>query len=883
MRRELGAVALAALLLDVACGGPPARSPGGSSAALPGAFAKAFQIDATGDANDAVKAYADVVRTSAATDGDVWQVPALEGALDALTRREMPALADGSRDAALAYRTADGGAITKALGDAEGAAQGPFARGLIARGLGTLAQRRGDAADAEKQRAASGCVRDALVLGPTTWAPVTGVDEADPLDRADARIEAAYAGPGAFQTAASAAHPVAAHAQGCTLALSQESWRPGVRDVVVDVDVPHAQTVGLVLRARGAAVLRAGGTVVARRPFELGDGEAARFVRVAVTGGTLRLIARVGTAKDDDGVELDAFGDDGMPLVTHVPAIGSTAAGRVSAPPAELPAAPKDADQTLLFAAGAMASGSPREAERMLWGVADRPDARPDLALIYARAVDSARDLSPATRAERERSACERVLEAWPTSWEATLEHAILAGVRKGHDEAGIESLRDLDTLRAKTPATAPALLDAFEAITAGNERLFDRAHAALDRARHTLARTALLADAEDAVVPRVGAELVASSCDPARASAHDTLPCLDALRATGDRAAEWRELARLRALLGAPRRFLALELRDAGDDTALASRAFAAMTPAERTLAGYGLLAGGLDGKDARARLLQLALTARDAPGSLDPLLRATGDDVSADLDATAEKLATQDRAAPLLPSSATAVLAHTERYEITADGLLHWLLFDVRRVSGTTDVECSRRTGASSSPTARRTPRRTTPTSRSSSRATPSRPSTRGGRCRATPATWASTRPTSCPSAPRCTTRPSSCASRARCASASGATRSSGRRATGARETCGSSPGTWSTTSRAGKRTAFPRWTATSASASRPAAGTAWPARCASRSPPSTSTTRRSRPGRGTRPGCPRARRRARPARRWTRSSPPRARRCASPIRAR
>ncbi|HEX4446713.1 MAG TPA: hypothetical protein VH044_08255, partial [Polyangiaceae bacterium] len=689
MRRELGAVALAALLLDVACGGPPARSPGGSSAALPGAFAKAFQIDATGDANDAVKAYADVVRTSAAADGDAWQVPALEGALDALTRREMPALADGSRDAALAYRTADGGAITKALGDAEGAAQGPFARGLIARGLGTLAQRRGDAADAEKQRAASGCVRDALVLGPTTWAPVTGVDEADPLDRADARIEAAYAGPGAFQTAASAAHPVAAHAQGCTLALSQESWRPGVRDVVVDVDVPHAQTVGLVLRARGAAVLRAGGTVVARRPFELGDGEAARFVRVAVTGGTLRLIARVGTAKDDDGVELDAFGDDGMPLVTHVPAIGSTAAGRVSAPPAELPAAPKDADQTLLFAAGAMASGSPREAERMLWGVADRPDARPDLALIYARAVDSARDLSPATRAERERSACERVLEAWPTSWEATLEHAILAGVRKGHDEAGIESLRDLDTLRAKTPATAPALLDAFEAITAGNERLFDRAHAALDRARHTLARTALLADAEDAVVPRVGAELVASSCDPARASAHDTLPCLDALRATGDRAAEWRELARLRALLGAPRRFLALELRDAGDDTALASRAFAAMTPAERTLAGYGLLAGGLDGKDARARLLQLALTARDAPGSLDPLLRATGDDVSADLDATAEKLATQDRAAPLLPSSATAVLAHTERYEITADGLLHWLLFDVRRVSGTTDVE--------------------------------------------------------------------------------------------------------------------------------------------------------------------------------------------------
>ena len=688
-------------LLAVACGGPPARAPGASAVALSGGFARAFQVDATGDGPDAVKAYSDLVREAAPAAADLWQVPALEAAVDALTTREMPALADGSRDAALAYRTPGGpaaaAAIAKTLGDAEGTAQGPFARGLLARGLVDLAERRGDAAEADKQRGVSGCARDALVLGPTTWAPVTGVDEPDPLDRADARIESTYAGPGAFQTPATATHPVAAHAQGCTVALSQESWRPGVRDVVVDVDVPHAQTVGLVLRAHGAAVLRAGGTVVIRRPFELGDGEAARFARLAVTAGTLRLVARVGTAKEEDEVELDAFGDDGAPLKTHAPAIGSTAGGRLATRPLDAAVdampTPKDADQTLVAAAAAMASGSPREAERLLWGVANRADARPDLALLYARAVDSARDLSPATRAERERSACERVLEVWPSSWEATLEHAVLAGVRKGHDEAGIESLHDLDALRAKSPS-APALLDAFEAITAGNERLFDRAHAALDRVRHALGGTALVADAEDAVVPRVGAELVADACDPSRASAHDTLACVDALRGTGDRAGEWRELARLRSVLAAPQRFLGLELRDAGNDAAVASRAFAAMTPAERTLAGSGLLPGSLDGKDARTRLLQTALTARDAPGAIDPLLRSIGlrsigDDVSADLDATAEKLAAEDRAQPLLPSSATAVLAHTERYEITADGLLHWLLFDVRRVSGTTDVE--------------------------------------------------------------------------------------------------------------------------------------------------------------------------------------------------
>jgi hypothetical protein len=49
-------------------------------------------------------------------------------------------------------------------------------------------------------------------------------------------------------------------------------------------------------------------------------------------------------------------------------------------------------------------------------------------------------------------------------------------------------------------------------------------------------------------------------------------------------------------------------------------------------------------------------------------------------------------------MPNSATAVLAHTERYEITRDGVLHWLLFDVRRVSGTTDVEENAQAGAPS-----------------------------------------------------------------------------------------------------------------------------------------------------------------------------------------
>jgi hypothetical protein len=667
-----------------ACGGPPARTQSGPRVALARDFAEAFRVDATRDGHAAIEAYLGVVREAAQAGTDPWQTDAIEAALDALASREWPSLEDAARDAALAHRTLEGPAIARELGRAASDASGPFARGLIARALAGMAQRRGDATEAQAQREASGCARDALVVGPTTWTAVTGVNDPGPLDRADTPIAASYATGSAFGTVA---RPMPARALGCAIGLSQESWRPGVRDVVVDVDVPSVQGLGVVLRAHGAATLRAGGTLVATRPFELGDGQAARFVRLSSTAGKLRLIARVGTAKEDDTVEIDAYGQDGTPLRASAPAIGSVSTARVSSWGADLPA-PKTDDETLLAAAAALASGSPHEAERMLWGVANRPDARPDLALVYGRAVESARDLSAATRAERARTAYERVLDAWPGSWEATIAHAVLAGVRRGREEAGIETLRDLDALRSGSNAAPSPLLDTFEAMTAGSERLFDRAQASLERAREPLGGTSLFAAAEDAASPRVGAERVAAACDPNRPDAHDTLACVDALRSAGDRPGEMRELARLRAVLGAPGRFLALELRDAaavGDD-ATAARAFEAMPPAERTMTALAMLR---DRAGAAASLLRIAAMAPDAPGAIAPLLRATGDDPTGDLDATAERLAAEDRAQPTLPNSATLVLAHVERYEATQDGLLHWLLFDVRRVSGTTDVE--------------------------------------------------------------------------------------------------------------------------------------------------------------------------------------------------
>jgi hypothetical protein len=683
------AVLLLPFCLATACGMPAARPPSGQRVALPGAFAGAFRLDATGDPHDAIRAHVDVVRAAAQAESDPWQVAALEASLDALATIAMPALGDAAPDVALANRTEEAPAIAGELSAAAHEARGLFGKALIARTLMSLAQRGGDAVTAETQRTASGCVREALVIGPTTWAPVTGLDAPGPLDAADARIEPSYRTDSAFGTLA---HPIAVRGRGCAIELSAESARPGVREVVVDVHVPRAERLGLVLRAHGAATLRAGGTEILRRPFDLGDGEAARFASIVATAGDLRVVARVGTAKEDDSVEIDVLGEDGVPMRTMAPLVGTTSSARVRSTAVMTTPTPSTDDEMLLASAAALASGTPRDAERLLWS-APRSAPRADLALVYARAIAAAHDLSPAIRAERARTACERVLEAWPTSWEATIAHAILAGVRRGRSEAGIEILSDLDAQRARsrhdtTSRWFDAWIDGVDALVSGREHLFDRAQAALARIRGA-GTGALFVDAERDATPRVGAELAASACDMTRRAAHDTLTCLDALRSVGDRAGEARELARLRTLLGAPEAFRALELREAisaGDD-ATARRVFEAMLPGQRTMAVAATLLG--DDGGARAALLRMAPASRDAPGAIAPLLHAAGDDPTAPLDGEAERMAREDHAQPLLPNAATAVLTHKERYEVSPDGLLHWLLFDVRRVSGTTDVE--------------------------------------------------------------------------------------------------------------------------------------------------------------------------------------------------
>ncbi len=703
MKRAFALWALATIAgSGVACGPANPKAPAGwnGRADLASPLLAAMREEATGDPVLAKKLYLKTIDAAVQWPNDPFQLATLAAALDALVHRHVGGLAEVGFDTALVFRTKDHALLPGARDDAKKGEEfeqvwarlpwgirhvdDPFSTGLIARAMQKIAAHHGDVAEAEKWRTASGCVREATIVGPLAWAPVTGLTDPDPLERFDAKLPSGTSLPGPFGTVFP---PAIVKDRGCTLELGTASPLRGVRDVVVDVKVPKAGTIGVGLWSTGPALLRAGGRIVLDRPYELGGGDVVRFARVEAKAGTVRIVARVGMDTEGDAIQIGAWDAHGKPLAAHAPTPGEAATSEATASTAITYPTPRTDDEKVTLAAGALAMGDGRIAERVLAKDAVRPNAPAEIALVYARAVETARDLSSVHRAERARAAYERVLEVWPASWEASLAHAVLAGVRRGQNEQRIESLVDLDKQRAKAGTNALPLFDAFDAATSGREGLFDRARGAWDRAKGPLDGTTVLYDAGRAAFERTGAELVAYACSDKVPANRASMDCHDALWQSGDRKAAEAELDRVRGVLGARDIYLAVSLREAiaAGDAAAAARIVARMLPGERSLTA--MFASNL-ARDKKA-ILAAALTARDAPHVIPALLRSLGDDPLAALEGVSEKVAAEDRKNPILPSAPTAILLHTERYEVESSGIMHYLMHDVRRVSGTTDVE--------------------------------------------------------------------------------------------------------------------------------------------------------------------------------------------------
>lgn len=701
--RSLVGALLAPLVVLPACGGPAARAPGGPGTSPAPAFMAALRAEALEAPTVARDAYLRVVERMAGESASPWQVPATVASLDALVHRNVASLGPVTESSALVFRmtAAEGQTLASKLEEARGHAAGPFAGPLLARALLTLAEQRGEVARAAELRAATGCVSQATLVGPLSWAPVSGVDDPDPLAAVGTPLEKAYRVPGGFDVAAP---PLPLEGRGCGLDPALVSPAPGVREVLVDVILERPTRLGVALRAQGPAVLRVGGEVILRRPYGLGADETLQLATVEVSAGTVRVTVRVGMTDDGEPLELSLTDEAGKPVKTHAPKPGDVAHGTAKNPRVVVLASPPTGggdEERALAAAAALGSGNGHGAERLLAErVMQGPSAPPELALLYGRAVESAPDLSSVHRAERARAAYERVLDAWPGAWEAILAHANLAAVRRGQEDALLTALQDLDEHRGKVADGNRGILDAFDAAISGREHLRDRARDALVRAQKAMGDSPLAIEAERRAMDRVGAEAVAFACQGAGARPRSGFACFHALRATGDYEGSQKELTRVRGLFLAPHAFLPLEAREAlgHGDEGRARTAFEAMAPAERTLSLVELLGGqhkGEGGGDAHGKALRAAAaamvtTARDAPFALPPLLRAAGDDAAASFEARLAGLVATERAqGGDAKGGATSVLLHEERYHLDPSGLLRALLIDLRRVGGTTDVE--------------------------------------------------------------------------------------------------------------------------------------------------------------------------------------------------
>jgi hypothetical protein len=700
VQSALVATTLVVTGLASGCGGnkPPAANPEATAKEVTAKLLQGTREEAIGDPAKARGIYLDLMEN--AWGSAPWEIVATAASVDALVVRSVNGLREVSSGTALAYRLKDYAffkgddeeQILSRVTDVQRHSHGSFTKALIARSLEELAEHHGDWATAERWRAARGCAREAAVMGPTSNMTLTGVHEPSALDAFDAPMPAEYTTPGAFGRKQT---PLVVRGRGCRIDLAATGFGVGVRDVVVDAEVKRTQFIGVALRARGAATLRIGGKQIIDRPYELGNDDAVRFARVEVHPGLVRVVLRVAVDEDGQGAEIGLFDDQGDPLRVHAPKAGEKAnqqAGTfetIGYPVGRTP------QERTVIALGALALGDARTAERMLAEDAKAPKAAPELLLAYARAVETAYDLSVVHRAERSRAAYEHVLEAWPQSWEAIVEHAVLAGVRRGAGESRIEALKDMDAHRAKAGPNAQPILDVFEAALAAHDHLFDRSRAALERAAVRLEGTSLLADAQRTSIPRSAEERVRFTCSPEPPNDRSTLDCYDALRDVGDVTGATRELDRVRALLGGGDLYLPLAFRDnlAVGDTASALAAYQAMVPGERTIAStysVGTMGKGkADTGDLATRLLAAAPTSRDAPQALPPTFRALGEDPTAAFAGIAEQVTAADRARPMMANAATVVLAHVEKYDLDPRGIVRFVMFDVRRVSGTTDVE--------------------------------------------------------------------------------------------------------------------------------------------------------------------------------------------------
>lgn len=649
-------------------------------------FAEAAKAEQLGSSLAATESYLSLLDRAIANPSAPLALEAVLASVDSLVTKKTPGLIEITEHHALAFRAPGGMQLVRErLGSAfeKAEASGPFVRPSIARAAYLLAMHEGDADAAALWRSRIGCARQATVIGPLDGFPLTALGRATPLDDAKAKLSASYPGIPPF---AKSIEPMVLFADECRLPVDTTSHLSGLRALVVDVEIPRPMRMGITLRSGSAAVVTVGGRLAIERGYAKGGASLFSFGRAEVPAGRARVVVRLAQKGEANHIELGFHDDQGLPLAVRAPLPGESASVEVAkAEPLHFRTFRDSDEERALVAAAHLALDDGRSAAFLLEDGAE--EKSPLIDLLYARAIHEGGHL-PRTRAiEASRGAYERVLSSWPSSWEATLGRALFAGRRYGGGEGPIEMLRELHRARDEKKEARP-ILHAFEAKLGAVAKMPDIAEGALASAKASLSGTPFWAHLEGSLRETTGKPREAWACTT-KARDHNSLLCHDAKLERGDHEGALSELSRLRELRDSPTALRDLELSHklALLDEAAVMRLLAEMPEAARLVSLLAL--APRDSKEPLGRELLERVGARDLPLALGPLRRALGNDPAKTFEGEAARLIHADRQRKQLADAGTAILLHRERYEIADNGLLHYVLHDLRRVSGAMDVE--------------------------------------------------------------------------------------------------------------------------------------------------------------------------------------------------
>lgn len=689
-RRCASVLALLVPALLVSCVRPDPKTPHGGGTGSSKAYLEAFHKEMENPQSP--EAYLDAIDEAVGSADDPAALTVLIASLDSL----LEGSAGARMSQPIAYRSRENFPLIahrlrsawQSLEDSSAPAA-PLMRGFIARELNGMAQFTGEASGAGVWFDRRGCITEATVVGPLDTSPLIALRGASKTPGVGA-MPATYPSVNRFNEAKVAKVP----ADACAFNTRGLSEKPGMREIVVDLDNPKEQRLSFAMTSGANTLLEVGGVKLLERKFDAGYSPITSMGYATVEQGVARVVIRLADKGDGGNIEVVVLGEDGAKIPMHAPKAGDTASAKVSKATV-LDVGKTDSSDAGLAASTAalLALGDARQAEHNVEAAFLRARENHDAAvhLLWMRALERAGDVAEWKRVELMRASIEEVKKTAPDAWEAKVVSADLLQRRKGPDGT-FEALVELGVSK---PEADLSKLDIMElqlvmdlAHQANIEDLAERVFRALD-AKAT--NSPMMASLDSSMHPRSGKEWLKIACEGGLSRA--TSSCADAKAALGDRKGAIEELGRLRTLLSMPRAFLHSEMdirQKLGDDKG-ALAIYETLYPWEKNPTSIIPILVRMGKKD-EAKAYAMRELAKDPtrPYATYQVALAFGEasDDAKRFEDEGKAILERDRKAAILPGAATAVLRHVEHYGMDEDGFMRVVLYDLRRVSGTTDV---------------------------------------------------------------------------------------------------------------------------------------------------------------------------------------------------